>query len=357
MADVEALSGIERGCATEGEGRSAQWVASRLADAGAIDVRTQEFRYQGTYAGAHAIHYALGMLGGPFALAAAVSYGFEFSGRFQWARRLLPAGTGTNVLGRLPAGGERRRTLVLVAHHDAAHTGLVWGPRLTRLSRGSYATLPMVALGLAATSRLRPVGRALLAALIALEADVARSPVVPGANDNATGVAAALALVERWAREPLPGCEVVALFPGCEESGMGGMAAWLGNDGGGLDPESTLVLGLDHLGSGEPVIAAAEGPPLPVRYREADLAWTDAGARLAGLPPPSRFRVGGWTDPVLSLFAGLPTVSLLSTRDGLLGEQHRMTDTPDRVDWDGLDRCLRIAAGTGEAWAANRRAD
>ncbi len=319
-------------------------------------MRTQEFRYQSTYAGAHVAHYALGMLGGPFALAAAVSYGFEFSGRSQWARRLLPAGTGTNVLGRLPARGERRRTLVIVAHHDAAHTGLVWDPRLTRLSRGaSYATLPTIALGLAATSRLRPLGRALLAALIALQADVALSPVVPGANDNATGVAATLALIERWARQPLPGCEVVALFPGCEESGMGGMAAWLQAEGGSLDPETTFVLGLDTLGSGEPAIAASEGPPLPVRYREADLAWADAGARLAGLPPPTRFRVGGWTDPALSLFAGLPAVSLLSIRDGLLSEHHRMSDTPDRVHWECLDRCLRIAAGTGEAWAADRR--
>lgn len=314
---------------------------------------TQEFRYQRTYTGAHVAHYALGMLGGPFALAAAASYDLEFSGRLQWIRRLLPAGTGTNAVGRVPAGGERRRTLVLVAHHDAAHTGLIWDPRLLRSSRGSsFATLPTLAFLLAATRRFRRLGRGLLAGLIALQADVARSPVVPGANDNASGVAALLALVERWSREPLPGCEVVALFPGCEEPGMGGMAAWLEAEADGLDPATTLVLGLDTIGSGEPVVAAREGPPRPVRFSDTDLAWADAGARRAGLPPPERARIGGWTDPVLARLAGLPTISLLSMRDGAFTEYHRVTDTPDRVDWDCLDRCLRIAAGTGEAWAA-----
>src|SRR3954451_12953163 len=60
------------------------------------------------------------------ALAALASFDADQSGRSQWLSRLLPAGEGGNVLGRVPALGERRRTLVLVAHHDAAQTGLMW---------------------------------------------------------------------------------------------------------------------------------------------------------------------------------------------------------------------------------------
>jgi Zn-dependent M28 family amino/carboxypeptidase len=212
----------------------------------------------------------------------------------------------------------------------------------------------MLAFGLAALPRTRRVARAILAALIVLQADVARGGVVPGASDNATGVAAVLALVGRWARNPLPGCEVIALFPGCEEAGMGGMAAWLRTERRTLDSQRTLVLGLDTLGAGEPVVARAEGPLRPVRYRDADLAWADAGARRAGLRPPQRGRVSGWTDSALALFAGLPAVSLLSMRDGTFTNYHQPTDTPDRLDWDSVDRCLHMAAGIGEAWAEGR---
>ncbi len=352
-ADVEALAALDRGAGTAGERRSAELIAARLEAAGAIEVRLRPFRYQRTYAWAHAAHFAAGMLGGPAAAAAALSYELEFSGRSQWLRRLLPAAAATNVIARVPAAGERRRTLVLIAHHDAARTGVMWDPRLVRLSRGgSFATLPALAFGLAVPRRTRRLGRALLAALIALQLDVGRRRrAVPGASDNASGVAATLALVERWAREPLPGCEVVAVFPGCEEAGMGGTAAWLAEEGAALDPASTLVLGLDTLGAGEPVVAASEGPLLAVRYRADDLAWADAGAAAAGLPVPARVRVPGWTDPALCLFAGLPSISLLSMRDGLFTEYHLPSDVPERVDWASVERCLAIAAETGVAWA------
>ena len=173
---------------------------------------------------------------------------------------------------------------------------------------------------------------------------------MPGGSDNATGVAAVIGLVERFAREPLDATEVIALVPGCEESGMGGTAAWL--RGQSLDPARTLVLGLDTLGAGEPAVLAAEGPPRRVRYRRGDLEWADRGAARAGLPPPRRFTIGGWTDPVLALMAGLPAISLVSVRDGGFTNYHLPTDTPDRVDWDSVDRCFRLAAGTAEAWSA-----
>ena len=48
------------------------------------------------------------------------------------------------------------------------------------------------------------------------------------------------------------------------------MAAWL--DSASLDPGKTLVIGLDTIGSGEPVVVEAEGGLWPVRYREQDVA-------------------------------------------------------------------------------------
>ena len=131
---------------------------------------------------------------------------------------------------------------------------------------------------------------------------------------------------------------------------MGGMAAWLRT--AALDPATTLVLGLDTLGAGEPAVLAAEGPPLRRRYRPGDLKWADRGAARAGLPRPRRFTIGAWTDPVLALMAGLPTISLVSVCGGGFTNYHLPTDTPDRVDWDSVDQCVRLAAGTAEAWSA-----
>ena len=133
---------------------------------------------------------------------------------------------------------------------------------------------------------------------------------------------------------------------------MGGMAAWLRSpEAQALDKPTTLVLGLDTLGAGEPVVLKAEGPPLRQRYRAEDLALADCGADRAGMPPPRRFTIGAWTDPVLARMAGFPTISLLSVRDRGFTNYHLPTDTPDRVDWASVERCVGLAGGIAEAWA------
>ena len=374
-ADVEALAAIERRSASAGERASGDWVRSRLERAGAVGVETDRFRYQHTFAHAQGLHFAAGlaaaMLGGKrgtaLGLAALASLDAEFSGRSQWLRRFLPAGEGTNVSARIPARAERRRTLVLVAHHDAAHTGLMWSPRLAAAGErraaatdavASYAGLPEAALGLVAAGSLtgrrasRVIGSAVLATALALVVDQARGETVPGASDNATGVAAMLALVERIAEQPLTGTEVIALAPGCEESGMGGMAAWLASHRAGLDPATTLVLGLDTLGAGRPTVVSGEGGLRTTRYREQDLMLVDSAADRAGLPRPRRFRIGGWTDPALALFAGLPAVSLASTAPGGFTNYHVPSDTPERVDWASVESCIALAGAVAEEWAA-----
>jgi peptidase M28-like protein len=377
---------MERGSATPGELASAAWCAARLSESGAQDVREQRYRYQPTYAGRQALHAAAGLAGAvaggvpgaAMALGALVSLELDFAGRSQWSGRLMPDGEGANAIGIVPARGERRRTLVLVAHHDTAHTGLAWkrpdiagvgtGAKLARLlgrepdpdvmeslTTGPKLALLSVAAGSLAGRRAgriaRRAGAASLVLGLGLAADIARSPSVPGASDNATGVAAVLALVERCAAEPLPGTEVVAVLPGCEESGMGGMRAWLGEARSGLDASTTLVLGLDTLGAGEPIVARAEGSLWPWRYRERDLAWADRGAARAGVARPRRMQLGGWTDPLLAVHAGLPAVSLLSAKGSWFTNYHQPTDTPDRVDWDSVGRCLQLAAGIADAWA------
>ena len=242
-ADVEALAGLTRDSAGAGEREAAAWVRDRLAAAGAREARLEPYRGQATYAWSHLAHAALGLaataLGGVrgavLAGATFASLDLEVSGRLQWVRRLLPAGEGANAVARVPAAGEKRATLVLLAHVDAAHTGLLW--RLIKddakgaARRKRRRALAPLAAPLGAAIALAPVApRVARLALLANAAgllDIARSPTVPGANDNATGVAAVIELTRRLAAEPLDGVDVLVVTPGAEESGMEGFAAFL----------------------------------------------------------------------------------------------------------------------------------
>ena len=112
------------------------------------------------------------------------------------------------------------------------------------------------------------------------------------------------------------------------------------------DPARTFVLGLDTLGSGTPIVAAAEGAIRTHRYRDADLALADAGAALAGEPAPQRWRIGAFTDPLLALRRGIPAASVLAMGPGHYPHYHHPTDLPQHVDWASVGRCAAIAHGT-----------
>ena len=363
---VAALARLDRRTATPGERASAELVAHELRAAGARDVRLLPFRTQRTWAAANVAHAALGVVAsripGPagrvLALATAASLELDYSGRRQWLRRLIPAGEGTTVVGRIPAAGRARRTLVLVAHHDAAHTGLVWHPWLTapavRNSRRTGTTPSFIALplaGLAATALgARRVGRTIMTLFAAFSVEAATRATVPGANDNATGVAAVLELARALAVRRPDGIDVVCLFPGGEEVGVAGMAAWMRAEGRRLDRETTLFLGLDAIGSGETVVSLRDG--LTGHYGDAAAELADAGADRAGVPRPRRIAMGTVTDPLVARQHGFAAVSILSQRRGAIANLHLPTDTPQNVDWDCVERTIRLAAGIVEQWGA-----
>jgi hypothetical protein len=363
--DVEALAGMARDSAGAGERASAQWIAGRLREIGVGEVAVEPYRYRTGFALAHALHAVAGLVatrlprrpGLLLGLGALISLELDASGRWQWLARLPPAGEGANVVARI--GDPADRTIVVVAHHDAARTGAFWKLPLERLGRGrrlERRTIDPFLVPFAPAFALATVARRTSAAVLGLAVlaglDLARGPVVPGASDNATGVSALLALAERFAADPVPGVALVLLAPGSEEAGMGGMAAYLRGH-----PRPEFVLSLDTLGAGTPIIVRAEGALLSHAYRQEDLDFADRGAARAGEPAPERWRIGGWTDPILARFAGIPAVSLLSIGpEGVFTNYHRMTDTPDRVDWDSVERCVAIAEGiVGELAAAPAR--
>lgn len=333
--DVRELASRRRGSATD-EAATAAWIASRLPDA---EIETYSGRT--TFTWSYALLALAGLSRRLFVrLAALVALELDASGRFP-----LPVGSakGANVVCRVLAAREGVRTVVLVAHHDTQRTGLVWHPALHRPGAARRLRTRSIPPYLPPTAAILALGlRRLSLALVVLSLEQALRAPVPGANDNATGVAALLALAERYAANPLPETELVFAFLGCEESGMHGARAFLARHA--FDPATTLVISLDTLGSGTPIVLTAEHTLLRHRYAERDLA----------LVPPhvERWSIGGWTDALQAKLAGLRALSILSIGpEGTFTHYHHPTDTPDHVDFASVRACIDAADATIRTFA------
>jgi hypothetical protein len=367
--DVGALAAMDRRTTSSGERSSADLLADRLREIGAEEVRIASFRAQSTWAWASGAHMLVGLiatrLSGPrralLALAALISLELDVSGRSQWLRRLLPGREGRTVIAKVPAAGERRRTLILVAHHDAAHGGLLWHPAVIELNRRRSArtgrTLPShmpAVLGLIAAAGTAKAARAFARAVLGLGLiagiQAARSPTAPGANDNATGVAAVLELARRFVETPLNGVEVVLLFPGGEEIGAVGMYQWLRANRDKIDPSSTLVVGLDAIGSGgHLVVPTRDG--LTGWFDAADIDLAERAAEKAGIPAPKRVTFPNATDASVARRSGLRAISILSYDQGWIRNLHLPSDVPENVEWNTVNDAILLTESMAEAWA------
>ena len=297
-ADVEALCRIVRDSAGAGRARGRRLVAARLEEVGAADVTVAPYRSRTTYAWVHGVHLAAGLPGARAALAGGPGsrWSSTWAGSGSGSGGCCPAGEGANVVARLPAAGERRATLVLTAHLDAAQTGLVWHPALARAAAERRLGDPLDGPGHGAAGARPRADRAAVEARQAARRrrcsrsgsrpnlDVARSPTVPGASDDASGVAALIALAAGWSAEPLPGVEVLIAAVGGEESGMGGFDAFLrGRDARPGDaPSSSASTRSARAPDPRPRRGGAAHAPLPPGRPRA----RRRGRRRAGEPAP-----------------------------------------------------------------------
>jgi Zn-dependent M28 family amino/carboxypeptidase len=196
----------------------------------------------------------------------------------------------------------------------------------------------------------RRVAHALLGAAGLTIAESVRHPTAPGANDNATGVAAVLELAEELTRQPLCSTEVVLVFPGGEEVGNTGIRAWMRHNRHSLDPERTLLINLDSLGSGEHlVVATREG--LSARYTKRDVRLATDAAAAAGI----ELREGTFanvTDTFAGRLAGIRAISLLSFERGWIPNLHSPTDTPENVRFNTIEDAIALTQRIASSWDA-----
>jgi acetylornithine deacetylase/succinyl-diaminopimelate desuccinylase-like protein len=367
---VRELASYERPSASEGERRAAEWLASELRAAGCRDVRVEEERAHGGY------WWPLGLLNAGSALAAVLGrlpalvaggiastalYDDVSGGRLWFRRRTLPHRPTWNVVAE--AGDPSApRTVVFMAHHDAAHSGLVFHPALPRVGMklapklheraeqsipiiyGTFLGPLLLALwGLTGARLLRRVGLFFSFGAAAAMANIGASRVVPGANDNLSAAGAIVALAHELAEHPPEGVRVILLSTGSEEGFMEGMQAFGRRHFGRLDRATTEFVCVECVGSPDLCIVEAEGMLRMRYYTDASRDALERAGAEAGVALTRGLRTVAATDALIALRAGYPTCTLGGVdKTKFPSNYHWPTDVPDNVDWDSVEGAVEV---------------
>jgi hypothetical protein len=354
-----------RGTGTPGEAAAADYVARHLARLG-LAVERQGFR---AVADQNAFPLAVNLvallavvlysLGGPLARWAAAALALATPVLF-WEtvthsesplRPLLPHVHSQNVIGRILPTVETRQRVVLLAHLDTNRCRLAWQSATVRylepLTWLTFAVLVLLGgLHLAGALlggplwvwwlSLFPAGY-ILGTVVTLWRDW-RTPFSPGAHDNASGVAVALAVGQRLASQPLRYTEVWLAFTGAEETDHRGLKVLLQEHGATL--RDAAFLDLEGVGGGELVYLAREGLCWPYRPDPGLLALAE---RIAVRRPDLGVRPAWMTveDEVRTLRNRGYRALCIAGRDpqtGTLPRWHRPDDTADTVSPEALER-------------------
>jgi Peptidase family M28 len=257
---------------------------------------------------------------------------------------------------------DAKRTVVFIAHHDAAHSGIVFHPEVSRLPMkwtpklharanqsvpymyGVFLGPLLVALwGLLGRRRLRGCGTFFGVGTMAAMADIGARQVVPGANDNLSAVGVLFALAHSLRERPVPGVRVVLLSTGSEEGFMEGMQGFGRRHFESLPRDSTEFVCLECVGS--PFLCLVEGEGMlwmryyPDETREA-LA---AAAADAGVEVSRGLRTVAATDALIPLRAGYRTVTLGGVDEAKApSNYHWPSDVPDNLHWDSIEGAVEV---------------
>ena len=265
--------------------------------------------------------------------------------------RLLCRSRSQNLVAAVEPAAEALRTLCLVSHIDTSRSGWLFDPSVAPRLR-SLAALSSLALAVQASEPLIGdhrfgagavrLARWFLAVGVALllEREL-RGVDVPGANDNASGVAVSATLAAEIARRPLETTRLVLLVTGAEEAGTLGADAFVRAH----ETADWVFLNFDGVSA-----------PATLRYLpyEGILRKWPADERLIGLAEALRERrpelalepmdapAGLTYDATPILARGGRALTISAQDGGRIPNYHRPTDDASNVDRDTFARALEI---------------
>jgi hypothetical protein len=367
----EICSFEERGPGTDSERRAADMLAGRLRRIGRR-AEIEPFFAHPQYAVVHLIHAAMGVAGSVIATVqpavgftlvflAAVSTYLDLNTRLYLVRSLLFRRASQNVV----SAGDRPDApgrLILVAHYDAARTGYIFSKASKRIRRlpervriglgpfrlffwlGLAPLLPILGARMAGfdatwLNAIQAIPTIVLIVAGFLLIDIALSDIVPGAYDNASGVAAVFSAAEELAANPPENLDVWIVLAGAEESFCEGSRAFVRGRRKEFDRASTFVVNVDSVSSGQVAYEISQGPVISLPHDrqliELCEALSAAGAAGGGALP---IRHPLLDDAMPARVRRMRAITLRTTDpDGNLAPwYHTHDDVPDRVDPDAL---------------------
>lgn len=284
MGHVRALSAIgPRPPTGEGEKQAARYVREQLDRLNLADIREQPFVAPST-SGWKTIPPALLLAAGSILAGGdrmskllggfTTLFGLWTQREAQSASPVIPVfsemGNSQNVIAKIRSSGETRHTLYLIAHLDTDRQRLTALPPLSpvfRLLNTAAITLNLISavsmiwdslLGLRGTNRVQRLAQAVNMGQLALHLLEEQSqPYVEGANDNASGVGALLALADCLKADPLEHTEVVVLFTGAQETFNDGLQVYL--DRFAPSRDLSTFIDIDGVGAGDVAYVTRQG--------------------------------------------------------------------------------------------------
>jgi hypothetical protein len=364
--DVAAICDFDgRLPGTDAERRASKHVATRLDSTGRR--ATVESTYvQPQWAVVHFLHCAVAAIGSMIAakepaigfamvLVAATSAYLDLNARHYLLRR-LPFRRASQNVHSLPAA-DATPTVILCANVDAPRTGAGYNRLPSRLQElAARSGLPVVS----APTRLwfwsialllPPLGARmagfepnwlaavqlpqtlLLIVACFLLGEIALSPASPGANTNASGIAALLDALRRLDADPPANLRVEAVVCGAGETSMQGMRAFVRAHRGDLDRSSTWFVSLESVGRGEPRWVVSQGPAVSLPM-DKELAELCAALVEAGEGRAEPMRDGRTSAAYVARAYKLRALPITCREPGraLPEDFHTPRDTPEAVD-------------------------
>src|SRR6201996_1430721 len=383
-ARLEELERIDRPSASEGERRAAEWLVGQFRELGA-EARIEAAPAHGTYWWPLGIGTALGALGGLLTLRGrrllggalgalgAAGIASEFPPHQRRLRAPLPQRTTYHVICEI-GDPDAARTIFVGAHHDSAHSGLVFHPALPKIGdrlgmiENAETSPPLMApviggpllVALGALTRIKALtklGTVLGLGATAAMAEIGSRKVVPGANDNGTAVVSLLALARRLAESPAPGIRVNLLSAGAEESFSEGIKAFGERHFDELPRESTFFLVLESTGSPHLLVLRGEGFLKMYDYPAPALELLDTAAAELDIWLYPNLRLHNGTDGLEPLAAGYEA-AVIAGCDELKqpSNYHWPNDLAENVDFTTVADGIRLSEAAIRRLAGRPRA-